>query len=198
MNEIKYSFQLEQLLKDEAEIAESLSVLHRMSYVRYNTFSSIVSIPIIVISSMTGYMTALDLGWDNSSVFLGSLSILVGIIRSIEAYFGWGKRSESHRISSLQYAKTNKLIAVELALQSGDRIAAKDLLNIIKQDLQTLAEYAPMLDDTVIEKFKTVYGKYPTKKSNLTNGLTTIYINNAQQAEPPEAVIVNGGGGEEL
>jgi hypothetical protein len=196
MNEIKYSFQLEQLLKDEAEIAESLSVLHRMSYVRYNTFSSIVSIPIIVISSMTGYMTALDLGWDNSSVFLGSLSILVGIIRSIEAYFGWGKRSESHRISSLQYAKTNKLIAVELALQSGDRIAAKDLLNIIKQDLQTLAEYAPMLDDTVIEKFKTVYGKYPTKKSNLTNGLTTIYINNAQQAEPPEAIIVNGGGEE--
>ena len=195
MNEIKYSFQLEQLLKDEAEIAESLSVLHRMSYVRYNTFSSIVSIPIIVISSMTGYMTALDLGWDNSSVFLGSLSILVGIIRSIEAYFGWGKRSESHRISSLQYAKTNKLIAVELALQSGDRIAAKDLLNIIKQDLQTLAEYAPMLDDTVIERFKTVYGKYPTKKSNLTNGLTTIYINNAQQAEPPEAIIV---GGEEL
>ena len=196
MNEIKYSFQLEQLLKDEAEIAESLSVLHRMSYVRYNTFSSIVSIPIIAISSMTGYMTALDLGWDNSSVFLGSLSILVGIIRSIEAYFGWGKRSESHRISSLQYAKTNKLIAVELALQSGDRIAAKDLLNIIKQDLQTLAEYAPMLDDTVIEKFKTVYGKYPTKKSNLTNGLTTIYINNAQQAEPPEAIIVNGGGEE--
>lgn len=196
MNEIKYSFQLEQLLKDEAEIAESLSVLHRMSYVRYNTFSSIVSIPIIVISSMTGYMTALDLGWDNSSVFLGSLSILVGIIRSIEAYFGWGKRSESHRISSLQYAKTNKLIAVELALQSGDRIAAKDLLNIIKQDLQTLAEYAPMLDDVVIEKFKTVYGKYPTKKSNLTNGLTTIYINNAQQAEPPEAIIVNGGGEE--
>ena len=195
MNEIKYSFQLEQLLKDEAEIAESLSVLHRMSYVRYNTFSSIVSIPIIVISSMTGYMTALDLGWDNSSVFLGSLSILVGFIRSIEAYFGWGKRSESHRISSLQYAKTNKLIAVELALQSGDRIAAKDLLNIIKQDLQTLAEYAPMLDDTVIERFKTVYGKYPTKKSNLTNGLTTIYINNAQQAEPPEAIIV---GGEEL
>ena len=155
-------------------------------------FSSIVSIPIIVISSMTGYMTALDLGWDNSSVFLGSLSIIVGIIRSIEAYFGWGKRSESHRISSLQYAKTNKLIAVELALQSGDRIAAKDLLNIIKQDLQTLAEYAPMLDDVVIEKFKEIYGKYPTKKSNLTNGLTTIYINTAQQAEPPEAIIVSG------
>ena len=56
MNEIKYSFQLEQLLKDEAKIAESLSVLHRMSYVRYNTFSSIVSIPIIAISSMTGYI----------------------------------------------------------------------------------------------------------------------------------------------
>ncbi len=91
MNEIKYSSQLEQLLKDEAEIAESLSVLHRLSYTRYNMFSSIVSIPIIVISSITGYMTALNMSWENSSIFLGSLSILVGIIRSIEAYFGWGK-----------------------------------------------------------------------------------------------------------
>ncbi len=100
MNDIKYSSQLEQLLKDEAEIAESLSVLHRLSYTRYNMFSSIVSIPIIVISSITGYMTALDMGWENSSIFLGSLSILVGIIRSIEAYFGWVKRSESHRIST--------------------------------------------------------------------------------------------------
>lgn len=188
MNDIKYSFQLEQLLKDEAEIAESLSVLHRLSYTRYNMFSSIVSIPIIVISSITGYMTALDMGWENSSIFLGSLSILVGIIRSIEAYFGWGKRSESHRISSLQYAKTNKLIAVELALQSGDRIAAKDLLNIIKQDLQTLAEYAPMLDDVVIEKFKDLYGKYPTKKSNLTNGLTSIHINTAEQVPGIEVI----------
>ena len=180
MKDIGYSRQLESLLKDEAEIAESLSVLHRLSYTRYNMFGSIVSIPIIVISSITGYMTALDMGWDNSSVFLGSLSILVGIIRSIEAYFAWGKRSENHRISSLQYAKTNKLIAVELALQAEDRIAAKDLLNIIKQDLQTLAEYAPMLDDVVIQKFKDLYGKYPTKKSNLTNGLNSIHINNAQ------------------
>ena len=62
MNEIKYSSQLEQLLKDEAEIAESLSVLHRLSYTRYNMFSSIVSIPIIVISSITGYMTAVRPG----------------------------------------------------------------------------------------------------------------------------------------
>ncbi len=64
--------QLEQLLKDEAEFAESLSVLHRLSYTRYNMFSSIVSIPIIVISSITGYMTAQDMGWENSSIFLGS------------------------------------------------------------------------------------------------------------------------------
>ena len=53
MRDIEYSFQLEQLLKDEAEIAESLSVLHHLSYTRYNMFSSIVSIPIIVISSST-------------------------------------------------------------------------------------------------------------------------------------------------
>jgi hypothetical protein len=75
-----------------------------------------------------------------------------------------------------------------LALQSGDRIAAKDLLNIMKQNLLTLAEYAPMLDDVVIEKFKEIYGKYPTKKSNLTNVLTSIYINTAEQVPNIEVI----------
>ncbi len=62
-----YSPQLEQPLKGKAEIAESLSFLHRLSYTRYNMFSSVVSIPIIVISNITGYMTARDM--ENSSIF---------------------------------------------------------------------------------------------------------------------------------
>jgi hypothetical protein len=37
-----------------------------------------------------------------------------------------------------------------------------------------------------------LYGKYPTKKSNLTNGLTTIFINNSSQvAAPPDVVIAD-------
>jgi hypothetical protein len=45
-----------------------------------------------------------------------------------------------------------------------------------------------MLDDVVIEKFKEIYGKYPTKKSNLTNGLTSIHINNAEQVRVIEVI----------
>lgn len=105
------------------------------------------------------------------------------------AYIGRGKRIKTHRISSPQYAKTSKLIAIKSVLQSGGCIAAKDFLDIPKQDLQTLAEYAPILDDIVIEKNKRL-GKYPPKKSNATNLLTSVYIDHAEHV--PNHAIYGG------
>jgi hypothetical protein len=36
-----------------------------------------------------------------------------------------------------------------------------------------------------------LYGKYPTKKSNLTNGLTSIHINTAEQV--PNIEVIGSG-----
>jgi hypothetical protein len=178
---IQYDTDLEILLKDNAEECESYSLLHRASYEKYNNRSNWINVPVIAISNLVGFTTALDVGWDKMNICLGIVSIFLGIIKSVDSYFGLPKRAEGHRICSLQYAQINKKIAVELSLKREQRQNPKDMLNIIKTDMRNLADIAPLIDADTIDDFKKKYadssGHYTTNTPNITNGLTPVTIN---------------------
>ena len=118
------------------------------------------------------------------NIILGVGSIFVGIIKSIDSYFGLPKRAEGHRLCSLQYAQFNKRIAVELALKREQRQNPKDMLGVIKTDMKNLADIAPLIDDDIIQKFKDKYrneeGHFATHTANITNGLSPVMINGAE------------------
>lgn len=178
---IDYDTDIEVLLKANAEECESLSLLHRLSYEKFNNLSNIINVPVIILSSAIGFATGIEIGYDKINIVLGVASIFVGIIKSIDSYFGLPKRAEGHRICSLQYAQFNKRIAVELALKREQRQNPKDMLNLIKTDMKNLADIAPLIDEDIILKFKTKYadgsGHYKTHTANITNGLTPIMVN---------------------
>jgi hypothetical protein len=178
---IDYDTDIEVLLKANAEECESLSLLHRLSYEKFNNLSNIINVPVIVLSSAIGFATGIEIGYDKINIVLGVASIFVGIIKSIDSYFGLPKRAEGHRICSLQYAQFNKRLAVELALKREQRQNPKDMLNLIKTDMKNLADIAPLIDEDIIIKFKSKYadegGHYATHTANITNGLTPIMVN---------------------
>jgi len=178
---IDYDTDIEVLLKANAEECESLSLLHRLSYEKFNNLSNIINVPVIVLSSAIGFATGIEIGYDKINIVLGVASIFVGIIKSIDSYFGLPKRAEGHRICSLQYAQFNKRLAVELALRREQRQNPKDMLNLIKTDMKNLADIAPLIDEDIIIKFKSKYaddgGHFATHTANITNGLTPIMVN---------------------
>ena len=181
LQEISYDTDLEVLLKENAEECESLSLLHRISYEKYNSLSNIINVPVIILSSAIGFATGIEIGYDKMNIILGIASIFVGIIKSVDSYFGLPKRAEAHRICSLQYAQMNKRIAVELSLKREQRQNPKDMLGLIKTDMKNLADIAPLIDNDIIKKFKEIYcdkdGHFATHTANITNGLTPIVIN---------------------
>jgi hypothetical protein len=183
-NNIDYDTDLEILLKQNAEECESLSLLHRLSYEKYNTYSNIINVPVIILSSAIGFATGIDIGYERINIVLGVGSIFVGIIKSIDSYFALPKRAEGHRICSLQYAQFNKRIAVELALKRDQRQNPKDMLSVIKTDMKNLADIAPLIDDDIIQKFRKRYedgtGHFATHTANITNGLSPVMINGAE------------------
>jgi hypothetical protein len=189
---IDYDTDIEVLLKANAEECESLSLLHRLSYEKFNNLSNIINVPVIVLSSAIGFATGIEIGYDKINIVLGVASIFVGIIKSIDSYFGLPKRAEGHRICSLQYAQFNKRLAVELALKREQRQNPKDMLNLIKTDMKNLADIAPLIDEDIIIKFKSKYaddgGHFATHTANITNGLTPIMVNgkNVPQEVPKE------------
>ena len=185
-NNIDYDTDLEILLKENAEECESLSLLHRLSYEKYNTYSNIINVPVIILSSAIGFATGIEIGYDKINIVLGVGSIFVGIIKSIDSYFALPKRAEAHRICALQYAQFNKRIAVELALKREQRQNPKDMLQVIKTDMKNLADIAPLIDDDIIQKFRVRYtdktGHFATHTANITNGLSPVMINGVADA----------------
>ena len=198
---IDYNKDLELLLKDNAEECESLGILHRASYEKYNRLSNYINIPVIILSSAIGFATGIDIGYANMNIILGVGSIFVGIIKSIDTYFQLGKRSESHRLCSLQYQQIHKKIQIELALQREQRQTAKDMLSVIKTDIKNLQDISPLVDQDIIDNYNDKYGKYTTvKKPNFVNGLTEVCINDTDEhgkdvlhSRPRSAPVSAGG-----
>jgi hypothetical protein len=173
---IVYGRDVEHLLKTNAEECESLSILHRFSYEKYNQRSNYINIPVIILSSAIGFATGIDIGYEKMNIILGIGSIFVGIIKSIDSYFQLQKRAESHRLCSLQYGQINKKIAIELALPRAQRINAKDMLGLIKTDMKNLADIAPLIDKDTINKYNALYTETNVHKPNMVNGLSPVNI----------------------
>ena len=173
---VSYTDEFENLLKDESEKAESMGILHSMSSQKYNYLSIFINIPVIVLSSIIGFLSPLNL-FNNQAIFLGSLSILVAILKTIDNYFDWTKRSEGHRITGLNYTKISKLIQIQLSLEKECRIVANDLLTIITTDLQNLKDAEPAIPSDIIKKFKEKYKNETTARPAIANGLTNVVIN---------------------
>lgn len=112
---------------------------------------------------------------------LGGLSILVAILKTLDNFFDWTKRSESHRMVSLNYVRISKFIQIQLALEKECRIKPDDILNIMTNDLQNLKDSEPIMPPNIIEAFKTrIHAEGRTVVTALPpicNGLTEVKIN---------------------
>lgn len=178
---IRYNSELEQLLKENSEECESLSILHRISYEKYYQRSNYINIPVIILSSAIGFITGIDLQYDKMNIILGIGSVFVGIIKSVDTYFQLAKRAESHRICALQFSQIYKKIQIELSLNRQQRVSAENMMNIVKTDIKNMQEIAPLIDDDIIVQYNEKYRRYKrVKKPNFVNGLTEVKINSAE------------------
>jgi len=185
LHEITYSPQLETLLKNQAEQAESYSILHNLAYEKYQFRSNIINIPVIVLSSVIGLLTGMNIQNDDMFIILSTGSIFVSVIKSIDSYFQLQKRAEGHRICSLQFQQIFNKIQIELSLVREQRQNPKDMLALIKTDLKNLFDIAPLLDADVINKYNSLYkAETGVSKPPITNGLTHIKISLEDEKNP--------------
>jgi hypothetical protein len=186
LQEITYSKELEKLLKNQAEQAESYSILHNLSYEKYQFRSNIINIPVIILSSVIGLLTGMNIQNDDMFIILSTGSIFVSVIKSIDSYFQLQKRSEGHRICSLQFSQIFNKIQIELSLSRDQRQNPKDMLALIKTDLKNLFDIAPLIDGDIIDKYNSLYkNETGVSKPAITNGLTHIVVQDEPQNTNP-------------
>jgi hypothetical protein len=189
--EIHWNQQLEEILSQEGERALCYSWLHNKSQAVVSKYDTNIALPVIVLSTIagTGSIASQSLFGQSqtASIIIGVISLSVGVMNTVSNYFGFAKRSEAHKISAMTYAKIHKFIVIELSLPRKERMKAKDMLKIIREQLERLAEISPQISDQIITLFNDKFhDQKNVSKPEITNGLDPIrvYVENSESFTP--------------
>ena len=179
---VRWNSQIERIIAEEGERALCYSWLHAKSEKQYSKYNNYITLPTIVLSTIAGTASigsqALFNNPTASSIGVGIISLTVGILNTVSTHFGWAKRAESHRISGVTYSKIHRFIVIELSLPRSERMAAHDMLKVVREQLDRLQETSPQVPDTIIGTFKYMFGSTTpdVSKPEITNGLDPIEV----------------------
>lgn len=178
---IHWTEMLEEYFASTGEKAHCLSWCHKRAEAMYSNRKTLIDLPVIVISGVTGFLSAGSTTMFSdaaaSSIALGVASLFVSVLNTAGSYYGWAKRSEGHRISAIHYARLYRFISVELALPRDERMAPNDFLKYVKDQYDRLQEISPLLPPEVITEFQTKFAKETEiSKPEEANGLEKITV----------------------
>ncbi len=180
-NEV-WSPECEKLLAEWSEKASCYRWLHGRSEKKYRKRYYAFSIPVIILSTLSG---AMNVGMDSfvppedkpiASAIVGGVNIFAGILGTLQQFLKVAECMESHRSSGVAWSKLGRNISIELSLDPKRRQNAHDFLKICRAEYDRLIEQSPMIDDDIISQFKSKFKTYKVSKPAICNGLDRCII----------------------
>jgi hypothetical protein len=159
---VQWTAEHEKILIEWADKALCYKWLHEKSHVSYSRKNTWFTIPVIIMSTLTGtanfaqnrvpadYVNAFTIG-------VGAVNILAGILTTIQQFLKISEYNESHRVSSISWGKFYRNIKVELAKSPSERVSAMQLLKVSKDEYDRLIETSHAIDPKIIKKFKDTF-----------------------------------------
>lgn len=197
-NSISWNSSLEKLIAQEGEKCAGLAWLYTESERYYSKNNTVVALPVIVLSTLTGFLsgssTLLFGGSDMSAIGTGAVSLFTGVLSTIGSYYAWAKKAEACRISALQYSKLQKVIAVEMTLPKNERVPAPSMLKMMRDNVERLLETSPAIPVHIIQRYNAKFrDATDVAHPEITNGIHKIEVNTmdtAIQAAPPTPIKI--------
>ena len=175
----------EELMANWSDIASCYRLLHDQTEKRFNRFNMALTIPVIMLSTMTGtanFGMGSLFGDDQQSqkfanLAIGGVSLIAGLMTTLGNFLRFAQNQESHRVASVSWGKFQRQIAVELALHPNERQDSMDFIKIQRNELDRLIEQSPSIPTTVISRFEKNFKALQIKKPDICNHLerTSIY-----------------------
>ena len=167
----------EELLAEWSEKASCYRWLHGRCEKNYRKWYYSFSIPVIVLSTLTG---AANVGMDSfvpaesksiASAIVGGVNIFAGIISTLQNFLKVAEYMEGHRIAGVSWGKLQRNIAIELALDPCRRVLQGDFLKLARAEYDRLIEAGPIISDSVIMEFNKKFKNYEVSVPSICNGL---------------------------
>ena len=149
----------ENIFIDWADKASCYKWLHTKSKIKYSKKRNMYTIPVIVLSTLTGTanfaLERIPLTYRSEcSIVIGSVNILAGIITTVSQFFKINELSEAHAMSSISWDKFHRSIRIELLKSPEERVDVTYFMKACRDEFDRLMETCPHIDSDIIDKFK--------------------------------------------
>ncbi len=152
----------EKILIEWADKAMCYRWLHGRSHTWYSWRNAYYTIPVIIISTLTGTanfaQSRVPVEYqDYFGMAVGGFNLLGGIVTTVQQFLKITQLNESHRVSTISWDKFNRNIKLELTKHPDERIPVKQMLKMCKEEFDRLTETSPIIPDRIIKEFKTKF-----------------------------------------
>ena len=157
--EVEWTPEHETILIEWADKAMCYRWLHSKSNALYSSLNAWYTIPVIVISTLTGTANfaqeRVPLEYQSYYVMVvGGFNILAGIITTIQQFLKITQLNEAHRVSSSAWDKFYRNIKIELAKHPSERIDVRQMVKMSKEEFDRLMETSPNIPEKIVKQFK--------------------------------------------
>ena len=187
----------ERLMSEWSDIAMCYRWLHDHSEKIYHGKTLWINIPVIVLSTLGGTANfgiqsifSDDASKQLASFAIGGVSLLAGLLTTINNYLRYPQLEESNRVASIAWGKFQRLIAVELSLHPDERMDSMDFLKVCRSDLDRLIEQSPPIPPQAIRLFEFRFGSIKElKKPDICGALEHTRVYESSETRLKQAAV---------
>ncbi len=195
---IEWSYENEEILAEWCDVAQCYKWLNTETYKYYKNMNSYLTIPCIVFSTISGSASfgipSVPIEYQYIIPFLiGSITISVGIMTTVQQYYRYSELNETHRILSIAWDKLARNIRIELSKSPLERIDARHFIKFTRLEFDRLMENSEIIPDNIIKNFNLKIkeksndledleanhkrNRFSLKKPDICDSITSININ---------------------
>jgi hypothetical protein len=168
--ETEWTPEHEIVLADWADKSVCYKWLHLKSNEKYHSLHIWYTIPVIVMSTLTGTanfaQAKIPASFRNyATMIIGGINILAGIITTIQQFLKINELNEAHRVASISWDKFYRRVKVELSKHPAERQPVLEFFNRSTDEYDRLMEASPMIDEDILALFKKTFDGSFTKES---------------------------------
>ncbi len=161
---LSWTRRVEYILAKWADGASCFKWLHEQAYRKFKTKNNWFTIPVIILSTLTG---ALNVGMQGyvpdaymgyAQIGVGSVNIFAGILTTLQSKFQYAEMSEAHFQAFVGWSRLSRLISNELSLERSHRRNPNDLVKICKAEYERLMEQSPLVPSDIVIEFEKIFG----------------------------------------
>jgi len=152
--------QQEKILKAWGEAAACYRYMHYQAYCSYKNLSMKFTIPLIIVSTVTGTANFAQETFPPSvqpfvPSAIGGLNLITAIATTIMQFLKINELMEGHRVASVQYGKVSRTIRLELTLPLTERtLSGTNMIENMRTEYDRLIEQSPNVPKKMIDAFE--------------------------------------------